>query len=175
MHQPIPSPSQIILLMHLEAEKAKTLAWVAEDPENRWAGYSTTSIEHWAESGVYSVEQYDRYNMLGSLSDLSKDVYGFRMRYNTDIMTDAEMQDIYDDLLEQLQGVIEQEKHVEQEAIKEFEATVSRLMEQLGASRIKVIEWLMDAENADSNDYFCFCNDLPYGYIDKDIIVKVAA
>ena len=174
MHQPIRSPSQVLLLIHLEAERDKTRAWVAEDPENRWAGYSTTELDHWAESGVYSIEQYERYNLEGIISDLSKEVYGFRMRYNVSTMTTKELQDIHESLFNDLQGVIEQEKHVEDEAVKDFEATVSRLMEQQGIDRPTVIKWLMDAEDAQENDYFCFCNDLPYGYIDKDVLKEAA-
>jgi len=174
MHQPIYSPSQILLLLELEANKAKSLAWVAEDPENRWTGYHTTDLDHWAEYSIFTVEQYNRFNITTDISELHKEIYGVKLRTNFDLWTTAELEKEYESLERQFDDHAKVEAERETNSISEFEAAVSRLITEQDVDRATVIKWLMDAEDAQENDYFCYCNDLPYGYIDKDILKEAA-
>jgi len=66
------------LQAHIEAENAKTREWVAVDPENRWAGEMCSDPEHWAGYDIYTIGQYEQYNMDCSYSDLHKEIYGCR-------------------------------------------------------------------------------------------------
>lgn len=66
------------LVAHLEALNAKTLAWVAEDPSNRWASTWTTDLEHWAESGVHTVEDFERYELETFIYEGTKDFFHYR-------------------------------------------------------------------------------------------------
>jgi len=68
------------LTQYLADRNASTLAWVAEDPDNRWAGTYTEDLAHWAEIGVLTVRDLMRYEMECQYSDLHKDAYGFRPR-----------------------------------------------------------------------------------------------
>ena len=70
----------ITLGQYLRERNAATEAWVAEDPDNRWAGMYTEDLAHWAEIGVLTVRDFMRYEMETQFSDLHKDVYGFRPR-----------------------------------------------------------------------------------------------
>lgn len=78
------------LLKHIEALNAKTQAWIDEDPGNRWAGMMTTDLDHWAECGVYTPEQFDRLMDEECYSDVYKDRYGVRPR-NISSMSDEEL------------------------------------------------------------------------------------
>ena len=49
------------LAEHLAALNAKTLAWIAEDPTNRWAGLYTEDLAHWHEMDIFTVAQFKRY------------------------------------------------------------------------------------------------------------------
>ena len=86
------------LQAHIEAENAKTRAWVAEDPENRWAGEMCSDPEHWARYDIYTIGQYEQYNMDCSYSDLHKDVYGCRPTGGYPVTREA-----YDHLLDELE------------------------------------------------------------------------
>ena len=69
------------LAEHLAALNAKTLAWIAEDPDNRWAGLIVEDLAHWAEMGIHTVEQYERYDLETLVWDMYKDVTGIRPRH----------------------------------------------------------------------------------------------
>lgn len=71
----------VSLAQYLADRNAATLAWVAEDPANRWAGTYTEDLAHWAEIGVLTVRDFMRYEMVCQYSDLHKDAYGFRPHY----------------------------------------------------------------------------------------------
>ena len=69
------------LAEHLRSLNAKTEAWVAEDPANRWAGLYVEDLAHWAEMGVLTVRDFKRYEMESTIWDLYKDVTGCRPRH----------------------------------------------------------------------------------------------
>lgn len=66
------------LLAHLEAENAKTLAWVAEAPAQRWATTWMTDLEAWAEMGVHSVEDFIKYQHVSYVYETTREVYGYK-------------------------------------------------------------------------------------------------
>lgn len=49
------------LSTYIETLNAKTAAWVAEDPDNRWAGMLVSTVEHWAEYGITSIREFNAY------------------------------------------------------------------------------------------------------------------
>jgi hypothetical protein len=53
------SDDQRALLVELQRLNAKSRAWVAEDPANRWAGILTEDIAYWAKSDITSVADLD--------------------------------------------------------------------------------------------------------------------
>lgn len=69
------------LATYLANLNAATLAWIAEDPDNRWAGLITEDLSHWAEMGIYTVEQYQRYDLETLVWDMYKDAHGIRPRH----------------------------------------------------------------------------------------------
>lgn len=100
----------LTLAEHLRALNAKTEAWVAEDPDNRWAGLYTEDLAHWAELGVSTVAQFNRYEMESSIWELYKDVTGVRPRHmDFKSMTDEQLTREYDYLVSQLERSVEQE------------------------------------------------------------------
>jgi hypothetical protein len=72
---------QMTLAELLAAKNAATLAWIAEDPDNRWAGLLVEDLSFWAEMGVHTVEDYERHNLETLIWDMYKDVTGSRPRH----------------------------------------------------------------------------------------------
>ena len=72
------SQSQIELQAHIEAENAKAAAWVAEDPANRFSGMVTSNPDHWAQYGIFTVEQYLFEMAKSAYSDSYKSLWGTR-------------------------------------------------------------------------------------------------
>lgn len=69
------------LAQYLAEKNAQTLAWIAEDPDNRWAGLLTEDPAHWAEIGIHTVEQYKRYDLETLVWEMYKDAMGISPRH----------------------------------------------------------------------------------------------
>jgi len=71
------------LQAHIEAQNAVTAAWVAEDPDHRWAGITTSDPAHWAEYGITTVYDYEMYMAVTEYQEGHKDIYGVKARWFT--------------------------------------------------------------------------------------------
>jgi hypothetical protein len=100
--------------------------------------------------------------------DMYKDAYGYRPRgIDTGTWTLEDFELEFAILSMAIEQAEVQRKTAEAESIVKFEDRVISLM-HTGASRERVIAWLMDAEHANGDhDYFCFTQGLPYGYFRK--------
>lgn len=108
------------LTEYIAARNAATLAWIAEDPSNRWAGLCPEA-SYWAEMGITTVAQFVRNEMETSIWDLYKEVTGCRPHgMNIKGMSDEELNKEYDYLLSQLESAQADEaaylEHLEEEA-----------------------------------------------------------
>ena len=129
------------LAQYLADRNAATLAWVAEDPSNRWAGTYTEDLAHWAEIGVLTVRDLMRYEMETQYSDLYKDVYGVRPRgVNFSAMS-------YEDLSEETAHLM---REMEQQAA--YEAEYQARQDEIEAEQeLERLAWL--AEQPEKIDY----------------------
>jgi hypothetical protein len=116
------------LAEHLAALNAKTLAWIAEDPANRWAGLLTEDLTHWAEMGIHTVADFERYELETLVWDMYKDATGIRPRHlNLKSMSLEELQDLVNYCGKQIEAQIEADARweaeeeayrIEQEAVR---------------------------------------------------------
>ena len=93
------------LLDHLESLNAQARKWAEEN--NGWASEWTLDLAHWAEYGVYTAADFIRHNLIASISDASKDLYGCRLRLEWDNYSIEELQDKYDDICRSLNAEFE--------------------------------------------------------------------
>lgn len=107
----------------------------------------------------------------GTLSDLHKDVYGFRPRgvYDFESMSVDDIEDEIERLIPELNKVVEEEEELQRLAIVDFEKTVTDTIANGAGNRTTALKWLMDAEEDDflTDNYFCYTYGLPYNYFDK--------
>lgn len=69
------------LAQYIATRNAETLAWIAEDPDNRWAGLIVDDLAFWAEQGILTVKDFNRHNLECTIWDLYRDVFGTRPRH----------------------------------------------------------------------------------------------
>ena len=69
---------QLELKAYLEAQRDKTLAWVAEDPDNRVAATATTDLDHWAQWGITTVYQYQHHEAVTAVFEMHRDIWNFK-------------------------------------------------------------------------------------------------
>jgi len=156
------------LQKYIDLHNAEVDAYMAANP----GCYRSKMCDaaHYAEDGVFTVEQYEMQEMLNTMSDLAKAAYGTRRACpDTDGLSFKEVSALYDGMLEDLDRATREQEAEQADAVKEFEASVTRTMETGSVDRETAIRWLRDAEQDDQakfdDDYFCYCNNLPYGYL----------
>ncbi len=99
------------LAEHLAALNAEKLAWIAEDPDNRWTGLYVEELDFWAEMGVTTVAQFKRYENESFFWEMYKDVTGCRPRHiNLKDMSDEELEHEIDLLSRMMEDEIKREE-----------------------------------------------------------------
>jgi hypothetical protein len=102
------------LAEHLAALNAEKLAWIAEDPDNRWTGLWVEDEAHWAEIGVFTVEDFKRYDLIQMIWEMYKDVTGIRPRHmDFDSMSMADLEQEADHLARQMEYAIRDEEEMD--------------------------------------------------------------
>jgi len=108
------------LLQHIESLNAQADLLMEQEP-GLWMSKYTDDMSHWADMGVYTVEDFKRNELINGISDASKDLYGCRLRLAWDEMSIEDMEATYDNICAQLNAQYEEEK-----AAAEWEAECTR-------------------------------------------------
>lgn len=106
---------------------------------------------------------YDRNEVLLSISDVSKEAYGYRVRQNYAAMSDEDLFATYDQYLSDAAHAAVEEVEREQAATKAWNAHICNLMNAHGISRRDALRWDMEAEGAEGDvSYYCFLVGIGY-------------
>lgn len=100
------------LQAHLDAIKARTLAWVAEDPKNRWACYPVDEAEFWAKRGITTVAAFEHDSLVGMVFEQYRDIYGFKPDW-------AFLNSLSDEVLKTLSERLSKEHEANKQAVRE--------------------------------------------------------
>lgn len=134
------------LLAHIEKLNAEKQAWMDAGPD-RWTGMITTDLDHWAEYGVFTVEDYERYELEAYIWDAYKDAYGYRPRHmDFKSMSLAELEAEADRVTEAARAQYEEEKAQEERDLAEFKATVQKTVELGAGDEETALRWLTQDE-----------------------------
>jgi hypothetical protein len=155
---------QLELRELLEAKKAEAVRML-ESGEAQIIGYPVTDLDHWAEYGVKSVADYDRYSLVSYIWDAYKEAHGFRPRHmDLNEMTMEELEAVADRVSKEVEIAIDEERIAEERATAKFEATIEKYINEFGATdRKTALRWMIDAE--DLNDYVNFDKEHADDYV----------
>jgi hypothetical protein len=124
---------QMTLAQYIAERNAETLAWIAEDPSNRWAGLIVQDLAHWAEQGILTVRDFQRHDLICTIWDLYRDVTGMRPRHmDFDSMSFDELQAEVISL--SYSAALEREREAEMEAMQMEYAYLDALEEDMERS-----------------------------------------
>jgi hypothetical protein len=160
------------LLSHIREINNKTLAWIAEDPKNRFAGIIEEDVAYWAEQGIHTAEDFELDSRRAEFWDFYKSVHGIRPRHLSVYQWDLEtVTKELESLGAEAKVVWEREEAQEKANVAEFEAGLVRLMESGASDRETAIRWYLEGAdvtldsigNIDSG-YICYELNLPYSY-----------
>ena len=164
---------ETLLVSHIREENAKTEAWVAEDPENRFAGMVTDDIDHWRDYGIHSVEEYEKYMIVANIVDTHKEAYGFKPSWGHLMsLSMEELEEESRQVSDAAQAAYEQEEQQKADAAKEFENRISKTISMGAGDRETALRWIMDSEIPEEDrgtqlataDYVRWSLGLPYSY-----------
>ena len=154
------------LMAHVKAENAKTQAWVAEDPKNRWAGLYPEDEAHWVERGITTVEALERDNLATYIYEGHKDAFGVKGRhYDFEAMTTEELRAEADYISRSVREQMELEANMEKEAVARFEKAIAEYLAMGAEDRETAIRWVLQAEGLENEhdpSYVCYSLGLPY-------------
>lgn len=157
---------QIALRDHIEAANERFVAQAKEHGATTW--FTTVSDPaHWAECGIYNIEQYERDSLISYISDVSKDARGYRTRLNWDEYTMEELQVIADEFTEELRRELKREEEHAQNCVAEFERLVKECIDMGAGDRETAIRWIVEGDDEinvshDDPSYICYRFGLPY-------------
>lgn len=105
-------------------------------------------------------------------SDLHKDAYGFRPRWDyftwLESADDDELQAEWDSLLKAVERSIKEDELREKAAIEQFEQLVSKSIAAGAPDRETALRWIMDASICNGDwEFLCYEHGLPYRYFNK--------
>ena len=102
-------------------------------------------------------KQLSRNEIMTHVSDLYKDVYGIRPRgYNFNAFTDAELNEFWNDLIDQLEQNNIEEAAAEKQAAIDFDAQINTTIQLGGVSRATALRWILQGyhpEFREENEY----------------------
>ena len=99
----------------LAARNAKTLAWVAEDPSNRWAVTLVEDLAHWAEMGVTTAAELDHYLLVVDAFESTRSAWGYKPSWSGLMeQSDAELERTIEFNGRKISEQIEREEREEQ-------------------------------------------------------------
>jgi len=154
------------LMAHIKAENAKTQAWVAEDPKNRWAGLYPEDEAHWVERGITTVEDLERDELATYIYEGHKDAFGVKGRhYDFEAMSLEDLRSEADYISRSVKEQMELEANMEAEAVARYEASIREYMQMGAEDRDTAIRWLLQAEGLENEydpSYVCYSLGLPY-------------
>lgn len=105
----------------------------------------------------------ERESMLNTMSDMSKDATGSRLRLDYAGMTDAELQSTFDYFQKQILEGIELEKVADAKAKSELEEAIAKIINSGAGNRATALRWLVD----DERDVDFALYTLGLGYSDR--------
>ena len=164
---------ETLLVSHIREENAIWEAWVAEDPENRFAVMVTSDIDHWRDYGIHSVADYEKYELAANIVDTHKEAYGFKPHWGHLMsLSMEELEEESRQVSAAAQAAYEQEEQQKADSAKEFEDRISKTISMGAGDRETALRWIMDAEIPEEDrgtqlataDYIRWSLNLPYSY-----------
>jgi hypothetical protein len=106
---------------------------------------------------------YDRNEVLNSISDASKEAYGYRVRRDYAALSDEDLFATYEGYLNDASRAAREEAEREEEAKEAWNAHLCRLMHTYGLSRRDALRWDMQANGVEGEvrDY-CYLLGISY-------------
>src|SRR6056300_447114 len=153
------------LLEHIKKINAESKKWMDENPGS-WAGMVPEDIKFWNDQGIFTVEDYERDNLITSVYEMHKDAYGIKGRhYDFDNMSNKELEEELDRLCAVAKAEREAEEKFEEAAYQTFLKRIAENI-KLGASdKETAIKWILQSEGLDNekdSSYICYSLGLSY-------------
>lgn len=121
------------------------------------------NVAMWSNTATDIREEY-----ISQYSDMHKDAYGFRPRFDYLDWSLADFETEFEYLGYLIQRRIDDDNAAYDAAAVRMESLIENTIALGAGSRENAIRWLMDADNVSGDiEYFCYLNGLRYGYFNS--------
>ena len=135
------------LIKEIKARNEKTKAWVAEDPDNRWAGLYPEDEAHWVERGITTLADLERDELATYIYEEHKTAFGCKGRhYDFDSMTLEELKETADYISEAASEQMRLEAEQEARDLDAFKALVQKTIADGAGDETTALRWLTQGE-----------------------------
>lgn len=164
------------LLQHIQNLNAEKKAWMEAGPD-RWTGMFIEDLDHWAEYGVYTVEDFERYQLEATIWDAYKDAYGVRPRHmDFKSMTTSELEAEADRIFADIEENVRLEEEAAQKAVARFQELVQKTIDLGAEDEVTALRWLTQDEDFYSGqdvEYWVWDRGILYTSYGRDILHRL--
>lgn len=138
------------------------------EQESAASAASAASSTMWSNTAIV-VEYSDiREEYIDQYSDMHKDAYGFRPRFDYSDWSLADFEIEFEHLSRVINQRIAEDNSAYDAAATRFESRVENTIALGAGTRENAIRWMMQADNANGDiEYFCYLNGLRNGYFNR--------
>lgn len=76
------STEHAALIAHIKKLNVATLAWVAEEPDKRFASTFPEDLKYWADQGINSIEDFEHDDLVTTVYETTKSVWGYKPNWS---------------------------------------------------------------------------------------------
>ena len=141
------------LVTHIKERNEVEQTWVDQDPSNRWAGMLTTDVEHWAQYGVYTEKDLEKFLLAENIADASREARGFKDRVNWKEHSLEELEFICRYWCKEASAAFDEEQKFKARNAKRFETRIEETINMGAGHRENAIRWIVEAEEYPHHTY----------------------
>lgn len=118
-------------------------------------------------TSINDLREFDKDELYQIYSDLYKEMYGVRPRFDYNKMDLETLHKMVDNLAVEYDQHMVNEKNREKEAAIKFEQFLKTVIDIGAGTREIAIRWLIESDDHGSHEYLCYRYGLPYGYFSQ--------
>lgn len=165
------------LLEHVKAQNAKTIAWVNEDPKNRWAGTMPEDPQYWIDEGIITVQALERRDLETYIYEGHKDAFGSKgHHYDFKSMSMEELRKEADYISEAVTEAQAEEKAAEERKLKAFKSEVKDIINIGAGDEETALRWMTQTEtfhHIQDVEHFVWNRGILFTKYGRDLVKKL--
>ena len=158
--------------------QAQNESFVKECKARGAVAYFTTVEDpaHWAEFGVYTVEDYTKFQLAAAIADLSKSAYGYKNRVDWKTTSLEELERLEDSYARAAEEAYEMEKDQEEKDLASFKESISKYISLGAGDEETALRWMVQDEsfyNGQDVEHWVWSQGILFTDFGRELVNKI--